>query len=131
MTPAGCGRPLGTHAAIMPRPTLGRLDPSQADQHRKTPGLARGDSALSSGAMSLPQRFFKAILPKSWAKDMEAQSRLWIVRCPCGHGASMWDLGGIRWKASGSPRMLKRCPAWGKRTFHTVSKETPGDAAPR
>ena len=73
--------------------------------------------------MSLPQRFFTAILPKKWAADMEAQSRLWIVRCPCGEGKSMWELGGIRWRAAGQPRMLKKCPRCGKRTWHKVSKE--------
>lgn len=73
--------------------------------------------------MSLSQRFFKAVFPKSWGVDMEAQSRLWMVRCPCGYAKSMWELGGIRWKAAGQPRMLKKCPACGKRTWHKVSKE--------
>ena len=73
--------------------------------------------------MSLPQRFFKAIFPKKWAASMEADSRLWMVRCPCGHATSMWELGGIRWKAYGEPRMLRKCPQCGKRTWHKVSKD--------
>lgn len=72
--------------------------------------------------MSFTQRFFLAILPRSWAKDMEAQSRAWKVRCPCGHERSIWDLGGIRWKAAGNPRRLIKCPACEKTTWHVTTK---------
>ena len=73
--------------------------------------------------MSAIQSFFKAILPRSWAADMEAQSRAWKMRCPCGCEKSVWEAGGIRWKATGNPKRRMKCPACGETTWHTVTKE--------
>jgi hypothetical protein len=70
--------------------------------------------------MNWVQRFFMAIFPRSWAASMEADSRRWMCQCPCGHERSMWDLGGIRWKAAGQPRRWLRCPACGHRTWHRI-----------
>jgi hypothetical protein len=72
---------------------------------------------------SVVQRVVKAIVPDSVAADMEKESRQWIARCnTCGHETSVWDMGGIRWKASGSPRRLLACKACGRNRMHTVSK---------
>jgi len=50
------------------------------------------------------QKFLTRMLPEKWAASMEEESRSWIARCPhCGSEKSVWDLGGIRWKAAGSP----------------------------
>jgi hypothetical protein len=73
--------------------------------------------------MSFFQRFFSAIFPKSWAESMEADSRKWMVRCKCGFAKSVWDWGGIRWKAAGKPRWYLKCPDCGSRSWHKVSKE--------
>lgn len=73
--------------------------------------------------MSKIQSFLQKVLPKKWATDMEAESRAWMVRCPCGHKRSIWELGGVRWKASGNPRRLLACPACGQTTWHTVVKK--------
>jgi len=60
--------------------------------------------------MSLIQRFFMAILPKSWADDMRKESQEWRIRCcSCGASKSVWDVGGIRWKAYGVKRTLVHC----------------------
>lgn len=72
--------------------------------------------------MSWIQRFFKAIFPRSWGESMEADSRAWKIRCRCGHERSVWDIGGIRWKAVGNPWWLMRCPQCGKRSWHQVCK---------
>jgi hypothetical protein len=72
--------------------------------------------------MTFVQKLFKTILPAAWAADLEAESKAWKVTCPCGHTRSIWELGGIRWKASGAPRRLLDCPQCGKREWHTVSK---------
>jgi hypothetical protein len=46
---------------------------------------------------------------------MEAESRGWMVQCPkCGAERSVWEMGGIRYKAAGSPRWYRRCPGCGK-----------------
>jgi hypothetical protein len=74
--------------------------------------------------MSLVQRFFKAISSPSRAAAMQAESRRWIVQCPCGHASTVWDLGGIRWKASGSPRMLLTCPQCGRWGWKVVTRQT-------
>ncbi len=73
--------------------------------------------------MTWAQRFFTTIFPARWAASMEAESRSWIMRCAgCGHAESVWDRGGIRWKAAGKPRVLRRCPNCGQRGWHTLTK---------
>jgi DNA-directed RNA polymerase subunit RPC12/RpoP len=57
---------------------------------------------------------------------MEADSRQWMVRCPtCGFERSIWDLGGIRWKAAGNKRTFLRCPNCGHRGWHIVDRRDP------
>lgn len=73
--------------------------------------------------MSWIQRACTAVLPPRWAASMEADSRAWMVRCPCGFARSVWDLGGIRWMATGKPRCLRKCPQCGQRTWHKVSRK--------
>jgi hypothetical protein len=71
--------------------------------------------------MSWIQKLFMKILPARWAKDMEAQSRTWIIRCSaCGFERSIWDIGGIRWRAYGNSSTFGRCPQCGKRTVHKI-----------
>lgn len=44
------------------------------------------------------------------ASRMEAESRKWMMQCPkCGHEVSVWDSGGIRYRASGTVWRLGRC----------------------
>jgi uncharacterized Zn finger protein len=54
------------------------------------------------------------MVPTTWADSMERESRRWKLSCPCGFEASVWELGGIRWKASGKKRVLLRCRSCGK-----------------
>jgi hypothetical protein len=81
------------------------------------------ESGQGGNAMSWVQSFFKAVLPRNWAESMEAESRAWKMRCPCGFERSVWDVGGIRWKAAGNPTRLLRCRQCGQRTWHHVHKE--------
>ena len=76
--------------------------------------------------MTFIQRFFTSVLPAAWARDMEAESRSWLARCPCGATRSIWDLGGIRWKARGSPSRLMRCPHCGQLRMHRISRAAVG-----
>lgn len=71
--------------------------------------------------MSTIQRVILGLVPHSWAVSMEAYSRRWMVRCPCGHQRSIWELGGIRWNATGSSKMWGRCPQCGQWTWQTMS----------
>ncbi len=43
--------------------------------------------------MSLIQRIVTALVPRSLAASMEAESREWMMRCPCGYEQSLWDAG--------------------------------------
>ncbi len=71
--------------------------------------------------MSRLQRIITALVPRNWAVAMEAASRAWILRCPCGHERSIWEIGGIRWKATGNRAVRTRCPACGQVARHTLS----------
>lgn len=52
----------------------------------------------------------------------EAESRKWIATCPnCGRETSIWDLGGLRYKASGTPSRGMVCAGCGKRGMHPIT----------
>ena len=69
-----------------------------------------------------------ALMPRGWRASAEAATRAWQVTCPsCGAADSLWNLGGLRWKASGSKSWLRRCGACGKTGWHTITRPaTPG-----
>jgi hypothetical protein len=46
-----------------------------------------------------------------------------MVRCRCGFARSVWEMGGIRWKAAGEPRWFMKCPHCRQRSWHVVSWE--------
>lgn len=74
--------------------------------------------------MSWIQRFFKAILPKSWGDSMEADSRRWMLKCEgCGFERSFWDTGGIRWKAHGDQRNYVKCTNCNTRSWHQAYRK--------
>lgn len=62
---------------------------------------------------------------------MEAESREWLVRCPaCGHERSIWELGGVRYKARGTKWIFRRCPACHQVGWHLVYRERDGVRLP-
>jgi hypothetical protein len=74
--------------------------------------------------MTFIQRFFTAVLPSAWAEEMRAESLSWMIRCTCGFERSIWEIGGIRWKAKGNPRKLTVCSRCGERTWHTIYQKS-------
>ncbi len=74
--------------------------------------------------MTFIQRFLTAVLPNAWAEDMRAESLTWMMRCTCGYESSIWENGGIRWKAKGSPQRLWVCSQCGQRTRHTIYRKS-------
>jgi uncharacterized Zn finger protein len=49
-----------------------------------------------------------------------------MLRCPeCSFERSVWELGGIRWRAHGNSRNLLRCAQCGKRTWHQMERRQP------
>lgn len=76
--------------------------------------------------MSAIQKLFATFLSPKASADMEAESRSWTLRCPsCGLERSIWEIGGIRWKAAGSPRKYARCPQCRKAGWHTIYRRQP------
>lgn len=71
--------------------------------------------------LSRTQRLVSEVVPRTWATSMEAESRAWMVRCrSCGVERSVWELGGIRWKATGTKWTWGRCSECGKRSWHKI-----------
>lgn len=64
----------------------------------------------------------KAIL--AWSPDLaaaiERESRQWIMQCPQGHEQSVWDAGGIRYRAAGNPQRVAWCPKCKRLAWHRI-----------
>ncbi|QIQ86766.1 hypothetical protein [Erythrobacter sp.] len=69
--------------------------------------------------MNLAQRLATWMLGPGVARE----SRQWMVECGhCRHAESVWELGGIRYKAAGTKRVRGRCRACGRVSLRTVSR---------
>lgn len=65
------------------------------------------------------------VMPRSWAAEAEAESKQWMIHCDsCGCEQSVWDAGGMRWKAAGNSRIRRTCPGCGKTGWHTLIRKT-------
>jgi len=68
------------------------------------------------------------LAPSSTAEAMEAESREWVMTCQrCGHEQSIWDAGGIRYKAAGEPVRRARCAGCGEKCAHRVHRISPAE----
>ena len=74
--------------------------------------------------MPAEHRFLKFILPARAFAAIRASTKDWLAECPCGHKQDIWDSGGVRYKAAGEPKWLRRCPACGRSTLHTIRLKT-------
>ena len=79
--------------------------------------------------MTLIQKFLSVVLPKRWVDDMRAESQAWQIRCSsCGKSQSVWEAGGIRWKAASiGKRTLVYCPHCRRRRMSTVERIPPSN----
>ena len=78
-------------------------------------------SQMEETRLSGVQKLFTGMFSPATAARMEADSRMWMVQCPkCGYEKSIWELGGIRYKAAGNPRRLMRCPNCGEISWHKI-----------
>lgn len=79
---------------------------------------------MTSSSRSLTQRVILAFVSPATAAAMEADSRAWKLHCPhCAHAVSIWDLGGIRYKAYGNSRMLRRCRNCGRISWQQLRRD--------
>ncbi|MCC6985512.1 MAG: hypothetical protein IT309_03710 [Anaerolineales bacterium] len=70
------------------------------------------------------QKFIKMFVSEATFAAMETESRAWKVKCEnCNHECSIWELGGIRYKAAGSKKLLRPCANCGQRGWHSVYKK--------
>jgi len=77
--------------------------------------------------LSRAQRLFRRLSSPELFAAMERDSRLWKAECPhCRVQTSIWELGGIRYKAIGEPLTRLRCPACGQKGWMRI-RWTGGD----
>lgn len=62
------------------------------------------------------QKFMMFVLPlERWKRAAEAESRAWMCRCnSCGFERSVWEAGGVRFKAYGNKLEYHSCPRCNK-----------------
>lgn len=73
---------------------------------------------------SFSQKLFKAILPQPMFEDMKKESMAWMMQCSnCKYEISVWSLGGVRWKAAGSPRVFRVCANCNQRNWQLIYKK--------
>lgn len=70
--------------------------------------------------MPFVRNLFLKLVSEERAAAIEKESRQWVMQCPCGYERSVWDMGGLRYKAAGSPKRLTRCPSCRNREWHTL-----------
>jgi hypothetical protein len=57
--------------------------------------------------MTLIQRLVVSLLPKRWSDAIRTESQSWLLSCSvCGVTRSVWDMGGIRYKAASTGRRV-------------------------
>ncbi len=76
------------------------------------------------------QKLLTGLVSPETAAKMEAESQTWIIRCPyCGYEQSVWATGGVRYKASGNSRQLRRCPQCKRMSWHSIYRRSELSAA--
>jgi RNase P subunit RPR2 len=76
--------------------------------------------------MTFIQKLIISILPEQWSADIRAETKSWVLTCPnCGAVQSVWDLGGVRFKAASVGKsVLTKCAQCGQR--HMMPMERKG-----
>jgi hypothetical protein len=72
------------------------------------------------------RKILKFLLPDTIFQKMKEESKIWTIGCDCGYNISVWDAGGIRYKAirlSGTKRIWGRCPNCKKWKFFSVIRK--------
>ena len=78
---------------------------------------------MEERSLSRSQKFFTRLLGPEAAAAAEAESRAWLVVCPhCGFERSVWETGGVRYRASGSSRVAMNCLRCGRTGWQKIVK---------
>ncbi|MDZ4809478.1 MAG: hypothetical protein SGI96_14605 [Bacteroidota bacterium] len=75
--------------------------------------------------LSTAQKILKFFTSKSLFEKMMTDSKLYRFTCSCGKESSIFDIGGIRYKAYGTPKTGVRCPHCKKRSMLKIYKVKP------
>jgi len=72
--------------------------------------------------LSLAQKIVKFFTTGPTFEKMMEDSMRYRFTCTCGKETSIWDIGGIRYKAYGNPKTSTRCPHCSKVDMRTIYK---------
>lgn len=72
--------------------------------------------------LSFAQKIAKFFASASLFKKMMEDSKCYRFTCSCGKESSIWDIGGIRYKAVGKPLSGIKCPHCKKFSMHKIYK---------
>lgn len=72
--------------------------------------------------LSITQKIVKFFFSDSGFKKIMDESKRYRFDCSCGKTSSIWDIGGIRYKAYGKPITLVKCPHCGKIAMQKIYK---------
>ena len=74
--------------------------------------------------LSRAQKFSKRFASEEKFEAMKQESLLWGFTCKnCSTWSSIWEIGGIRYKAKGNPRMRIKCPECGVKAMQKITKK--------
>ena len=69
------------------------------------------------------QRFVGLFASRKKKAEIKRQSMLWGFTCPtCKKRTSIWEIGGVRYKANGNPKKLIKCPGCGTKELQHINK---------
>ncbi len=73
--------------------------------------------------LSRTQKVTKFFSSATKFEAMKQESMLWVITCSsCKESTSIWDLGGIRYKAKGNPKIGVKCPKCGVKGMSPLTK---------
>ena len=68
--------------------------------------------------MTFVQKLTMALLPKQLAERVKTESQDWMLQCPsCQREISVWEAGGVRYKATNKVKRLGWCSRCGKKMW--------------
>jgi hypothetical protein len=73
--------------------------------------------------MTGAQKFVRFFMSAKSFEKAKTESMEWKFDCDCGNTFSIWDIGGIRYKAKGNPSKLVKCPKCLKSAFRKCEKK--------
>ena len=72
--------------------------------------------------LSRVQKIIKFFTAASLFEKMMEDSKRYRFTCKCGKESSIWEIGGIRYKAAGKPATGIKCPQCGKFAMQKIYK---------